>query len=332
MEVVGLIPGRDHVCTRYRIAQYEEHMRAAGLRLRLEPLAQGLAGRLRQMSRRRDGQIVLLVRKLLPVWQLLLLRQNSRVLVYDFDDAVFYRDSFHRRGPYSITRRLRFHATMRLADHVFAGNTFLADEARRYTHADKIMVIPTCVDAKRYRPAHHNDHQPTKLVWIGSSSTLRALEASRPLLESIGKQIPNAVLRVICDQFPRFKYLRVEPAPWSSETETADLGGADIGISCLPDDAWSQGKCGLKILQYMAAGLPVVASPVGVHREMIRQDLGFLPASPADWVDTVRRLANDHHLRDRLGREGRNRLERHFHVDTWGPILAGQLKEAAACL
>ena len=107
MEVVALVPGRNHVCVRYRIAQFERHLADRGLNLTLEPLAATLADRVKQLNRNRQDKVVLLLRKLLPFWQLAMLRRSSRLLVYDFDDAVYLRDSFHPRGPYSVTRMVR---------------------------------------------------------------------------------------------------------------------------------------------------------------------------------------------------------------------------------
>src|SRR5205085_460776 len=91
----------------------------------------------------------------------------------------------------------------------------------------------------------------------------------RPLLEEVGRRCSGVVLKLVCDRFVDFDNLTVVPCPWSEPGERRELASADIGISWLPDDAWSRGKCGLKVLQYMAAGLPVVANPVGVHTEMI---------------------------------------------------------------
>ncbi|MFO0948025.1 MAG: glycosyltransferase family 4 protein [Planctomycetota bacterium] len=332
MDVVALVPDRDHVSARYRIGQYSRHLRNVGLNLALEPLAKGTADRFLQVTRPRPHQIVFLQRKLLPVWQVALLRQTSRMLIYDFDDAVHLRDSFHPRGPYSLTRAIRFRATVSLADFVIAGNSFLADVVRACTNSRKIHVIPTCVDPSRYPLANHLDHRPTRLVWIGSSSTLRSLEEGRSLLELIGRKVPSTTLRVICDRFPDFEHLSVEPAVWSPETEVDDLRGSDIGISFLSDNSWSRGKCGLKVLQYMAAALPVVASPVGVHAQMVDQEHGFLPTTTGDWVESIQELSRDAAMRAQMGREGRMRVERQFHVDTWGPILAEKLAEAAARL
>lgn len=332
MDVVALVPDRDHVSSRYRIGQYARHLRQVGLRLSFESLAVGAVPRFLQLTRPRPSQIVFLQRKLLPVWQVSLLRQSCGLLVYDFDDAVHLRDSFHPRGPYSLTRAIRFRVTVSLADYVIAGNSYLADAVRACTSSRKIHVIPTCVDPNRYRVARHEDHRPTRLVWIGSSSTLRSLEECRPLLESIGREVPSTTLRVICDRFPDFEHLSVEPAVWSAETEVDDLRDSDIGISFLSDNAWSRGKCGLKVLQYMAAALPVVASPVGVHAQMVEQGHGFLPTTTGDWIESIQELSRDASMRAQMGREGRSRVERQFHVDAWGPILAETLAAAAARL
>lgn len=332
MDVVALVPARDHVCTRYRVEQFEAHLNAVGLRLRLEPLAPRLTDRVRQLARPRRQDVVLLVRKLLPLWQLLLLRRSASRLIYDFDDAVFARDSFHRRPGYSMTRAVRFGATIALSDQVIAGNTFLADAARRHAPQEKIAVIPTCLDPTRYTTADHDERRPTRLVWIGSKSTIRMLEKARDLLDAVGREVPQVMLRVICDRFPRFRDLPVEAAPWSPATEMSHLNRSDIGISWLPDDQWSRGKCGLKVLQYMAAGLPVVASPVGVHREMVESGPGFLAASTHEWVARIGSLVRDHRLRRDMGLQGRQRLEEHFHADKWGPVLANRLAEAASSL
>jgi glycosyltransferase involved in cell wall biosynthesis len=137
---------------------------------------------------------------------------------------------------------------------------------------------------------------------------------------------------VICDRFPSFEHLPVERTLWSNEVEGRALGAADVGISWVPDDSWSRGKCGLKILQYMAAGLPVVASPVGVHSQMVSQGTGFLPARAADWIDCVRGLVRDARLRAEMGWAGRRRVEMDFSLSQWGPVFAAKLAEAAAAL
>src|SRR5262249_15327601 len=259
---------------------------------------------------------VVLQRKLLPKWQLAFLRRRVRRLIFDFDDAIWLRDSYSAKGFESTRRQRRFAATVRAADLVIAGNSFLADAARRFTDAPRVCVIPTCVDPAGYPVALHERRGPgVELVWVGSSSTVRGLEMARPLLAAAGARSPGLVLKLICDRFPEFPNLTIRPCPWSEAGEAAALAAADIGIAWGPDDPWRRGKCGLKVLQYMAAGLPVVANPVGVQAEMVRHgETGFLASTADEWTDAVARLANDPDLRRRMGRAGRERVERDFSV------------------
>jgi glycosyltransferase involved in cell wall biosynthesis len=119
----------------------------------------------------------------------------------------------------------------------------------------------------------------------------------------------------VCDRFLKLEHLPVVPCVWSQSSEVADLAAADIGISWIPDDLWSRGKCGLKVLQYFAAGLPVVANPVGVQAEMVRHgENGFLAETPNEWSEAVGRLAADPGLRQRLGQAGRRLVEATYSV------------------
>jgi hypothetical protein len=134
----------------------------------------------------------------------------------------------------------------------------------------------------------------------------------------LGREIPGLRLRVICDRFPCFATLPVVPIPWAEEWETHDLAAGHIGISWLPDDPWSRGKCGLKILQYQAARLPVVANPVGVQSELVEPGAsGFLPDTPEQWVAAIRTLSADLELRQKMGRVARQRVESGFSIGAW---------------
>ena len=142
-------------------------------------------------------------------------------------------------------------------------------------------------------------------MWVGSSSTLRSLESAAPVLEEVGRCVPGVQLKLICDRFFRLRHLPVIECPWSTAGEAEAIVAGDIGVSWIPDDLWSRGKCGLKVLQYMAAGLPVIANPVGVHPEMIRPGQnGYLATTAAEWVEAITRLASDGPLRRGMGRLG----------------------------
>jgi glycosyltransferase involved in cell wall biosynthesis len=152
----------------------------------------------------------------------------------------------------------------------------------------------------------------------------------RPILEGIGQAWPGLRLKVICDRFPSLRHLPVLPCPWNEAREAVDVATADIGISWVPDDLWSRGKCSLKVLQYMAAGLPVIANPVGVHRDLVRHgDTGLLAESPNEWFEAVARLARDPALRRRLGQAGRRRVEKDFSVAAGAARWVGLLRRLA---
>jgi hypothetical protein len=273
----------------------------------------------RQLRAARDADAVLLQRKLLPWWQARVLRRSARVLIFDFDDAVFHRDSYSPKGFYSRTRAFRFWATVHDADAVIAGNRYLTEQAERFVEGRRVHRVPTCVDPRRYPTARHERvGAAARLVWIGGRAMSRSLTLASAQLAAAAKAVPRLQLHVICSEFPALAGVSTVAVPWSEATEAADLAATDIGISWLPDDPWSRGKCGLKVLQYMAAGLPVVANPVGVHREMVVDgETGILATTPGEWAEAIQRLAIDPAMRQSMGRAARRRVEDLYSVDTW---------------
>jgi glycosyltransferase involved in cell wall biosynthesis len=315
MHWIGLVESPNHVCCRYRLAAFRPHLERAGHTLDLRGLPSGWWARARFLQGLR-GCNILLQRRLLPGWQLGILRRAALRLAFDFDDAVFLRDSYSPKGLHDPRRLDRFAATMRVCDAVAAGNSFLLAQALRWA-SGAVHIIPTCVDSLRYRLAvHDRPGGQAQLIWIGSSSTLQGLGTITPVLEEIGRRLAGLELKLVCDRFLKWRHLPVVTCPWSEEAEIEALAAADIGIAWMPDDLWSRGKCGLKVLQYMAAGLPVVANPVGVHVEMVRHgQTGFLAETPAQWVEAIGRLAQDPALRRRLGAAGRHLVESGYGVD-----------------
>jgi glycosyltransferase involved in cell wall biosynthesis len=321
MKALALVDAPDHVCFRYRIRAFEPALSRAGGSLAVRQIERGAFGRWLSLARLPRHDVVILQRKLLPAWHLWTLRRQARRLVFDFDDAVLFRDSYDPRGLHCRRRLRRFTATVRLADLVIAGNDFLADCALRAgARADCVRVIPTCIATDRYRP-RPGDSGPRsglELVWIGSSSTLQGIDQTRPLWERLAVEVPGLRMKLICDRATDLGAMPVVATPWSEASEAWELASADVGVTWVPDDPWSRGKCGLKVLQYMAAGLPVVANPVGVHSEMVRPGVtGFLPVSVGDWTTAVRTLADDAELRCRMGRDARLAVEREYSVAAW---------------
>jgi glycosyltransferase involved in cell wall biosynthesis len=334
MHWIGLVDHPEHVCSRYRLAAFRPLLEPAGHTLELRALPRRWWSRPAFFHRLR-GANVILQRRLLSGWQRLLLRRVARRLLFDFDDAVFLRDSYAVRGLHDRRRLLRFAGLVRCADTVIAGNAFLAEHAARWTATAHVHIIPTCVDPGLYplaEPARRG--AGVELVWVGSASTLQGLQAIAPLLEEIGRGVPGLHLKLICDRFLQLRDLTVVSVLWTESGEAKEIARADIGISWIPDDLWSRGKCGLKVLQYMAAGLPVIANPVGVQVEMVRHgETGFLAQTPAQWIEAVRRLAHDPELRRRMGRAGRRLVESRYSVAEgaarWATLL-DRLKEPLA--
>jgi glycosyltransferase involved in cell wall biosynthesis len=326
--LLALIEKPGHVCYRYRVQAFKPHLRAAGWDIQAQPLSHGIAPFFQQLSVIAQADAILLQRRLLPWWQIQLLRWKAKTLLFDIDDAVFFRDSNSHRGFESSRRRRRFAAIVRRADAVLAGNAFLAEEARRGS-APRVYELPTCVDASRYAPnPSPRRGGDIRLVWIGSRSTMPALDEIQPGLAEASRRLPGLRLRVICDAFPKLDGVAIEPVVWSEANEAAELASADIGVSFLPEHPWSLGKCGLKVLQYMAAGLPVIANSYGVHRAMIDSgQTGALADSPATWAAAIERLANDPDVRHRYGAAGRSKLDAEFSVAAWGPRLVDILAD-----
>jgi glycosyltransferase involved in cell wall biosynthesis len=324
MKVLALTEAPNHVCYRYRIEAFALALAERGWTLESLPLEPNTFERSGQLRAAAAADVVVLQRKLLPLWQLRMLRKAAQVLVYDFDDALFYRDSYSRKGPMSWARLAHFWATIYAADAVTAGNPYLHEQAAAYIPPERVHLVPTCVNPQLYPLAlHQRRGAAIKLVWIGQHSTLSCLSHAQPALAAAARQLPGLELRVICNQFPQLEGISVVPRQWSASTEAAEVADADIGISWLPDDPWSLGKCGLKVLQYMAAGLPVVANPIGMNREMvIHGETGLLATTPRQWAAAIERLAGDAALRARLGSAGREMVKRQFSVARWAPEFA----------
>jgi glycosyltransferase involved in cell wall biosynthesis len=310
---------------------------AAGHTLELHPFPRGWHGRFSLGRGLEEADAVILQRRLLSPLVLGLLRRRIRRLIFDFDDAVWLRDSYSPKGFDDPRRSRRFRAIVRAADINVAGNGFLAAEARRWCAANRVRVIPTCVDMERYPspgppPTRGGEEEggwfspPSLLgkgagglglclVWVGSSSTLKGLERFAPTLSAIGHAVPGTRLKIICDRFIDIPHLPVDRCTWNERTEAAEIASADVGIGWVPDDPWSRGKCGLKVLQYQVAGLPVVANPVGVQAEMVRDgETGLLATTTEDWITSVRRLAAEPALRQRLGAAARRQVVERYSV------------------
>jgi len=258
-----------------------------------------------------------------------LLARAGVPLIFDFDDAIWLTGPGSANGMYSHLGFRRKTATIcRLASAVVVGNDFLAEYARRYSK--RVFVVPTTVelDTSPLQPPIVAEG-PFRIVWAGSFSSLQHLDVVRRPLERFA-QTQATILRVICSHPPKapFQGVELEFVPWTAEDEALKLARSHVGIMPLPDNEFSRGKCGLKALQYMAVGRPVVVSPVGVNAEIVRHgENGLLASTDEEWLQAFQALAASPLLRERLGLAGRSTVEERFSAKVGAAAFAAVVND-----
>lgn len=265
-----------------------------------------------------------------PAWlERSLLARHPYVL--DLDDAVFHSYDTHRQGWIRWGWGRKIDRLMEGAALVTAGNAYLAERAVR-AGARWVEIVPTVIDLDSYPPpASHGPSagDAVDIVWIGSPATSAYVEMlAEPLRQlAAGNRVRLVVIGIDAPHMPG---VEVVAKTWSAETEAADIASCEIGVMPLPDSPWERGKCGYKLIQYMACGLPAVASPVGVNCDIVQPGHnGLLAADGAQWLHSLQQLVVDAELRRRFGRAGRALVERLYSVQVQAPRLAAMLQQAA---
>ncbi len=307
--------GLEQPSYRHRMRSLIEPLQAAGWQVRAEQFPSGRYG-LRTWERRallRWADVTVLHQIKLSSIEARLFAAFSRRRVFDVDDAIYVRKP-RRLGDLpdeSAWRKQKFAATCRWVDAVAAGNDVLAGVAR--ATAKEIVVLPTSIDAACYETTFAGPGEPPTIAWIGSPENLIYLDMIRPALARLTKRHPTLKMRVICSEFPDWNDVQVERLPWSAATEAHSLAGAHIGVMPLTDDAWSRGKCAFKLLQYMAAALPCVASPVGANTEAVLDGINGYHATGVDeWERSLEKLIASPQLRATFGARGRQHVEQRY--------------------
>jgi glycosyltransferase involved in cell wall biosynthesis len=256
---------------------------------------------------------------------------NGAPFVLDYDDAIFHN---YDQNRLAVIRKLlghRIDGLMARATLVICGNDYLAQRAKD-AGAAWVEVLPTVIDLARYpypqKEFNFCRSQKLKIVWIGSPSTLRYLQLLIEPLQELARHIPF-IFRVIGGEFS-VPGVEVESIPWSESSEVAHIAECDVGVMPLYDSPWERGKCGYKLIQYMACGLPIIASPVGVNSRIVHDGVnGFLADTSEAWVAHLNQLLSDTSLRLRMGAAGRLMVEREYSLQVMAPRLAALLQRAA---
>jgi glycosyltransferase involved in cell wall biosynthesis len=332
--------------TRQRVLQYVPHLTAAGIEVDYRPLlpnahverlatgkgsarlatAAAYLRRLRELGATGDCDLIWVYAELFPYLpgpfeRLALL--SGKPVVYDFDDAFFHTYDLHPRPAVRRVLGQKLEPLLRGAAACCCGNEYLRDYAARL--CKRTMILPTVVDTAQYVPGDRlgSPDAPVIIGWIGSPSTWRFVRPLLPLLRSFTES-GRARIRIVgagaAAEADRFNGL--ELADWSEEREIAEVQAMDIGIMPVPDEPWARGKSGYKLIQYMACGLPVIASPVGVNREIVLPgSSGYLAAGLDEWRQALQRLVDDGETRRAFGRKGRALAEDRYSLHRHAPRL-----------
>lgn len=336
--------------SRMRFLQYLPWLQQAGAELTVRPLLsdellvaryqrggyglwslfRAYAGRFLALLECRHFDVVWIEKEALPWFPAWLERWLLRRVPYalDFDDAIFHNYDLHRSAWVRRVYGRRIDRLMEGAQLVIAGNRYLADRATA-AGARWVEVVPTVVDLARYsiKQTYSVATKP-RIVWIGSPSTVQyLLELAEPL-GALAKRQPFT-LRLIGGGAITVPGVDVEVVTWSVETEAAAIAECDVGIMPLRDTPWEQGKCAYKLIQYMACGLPTVASPIGANRDVVIEgETGFFADTAYAWMGKMELLLCDAALRQRLGQAGRALVEAEYCLQKTAPRLVRLLTEA----
>ncbi|MBI3402906.1 MAG: glycosyltransferase family 4 protein [Acidobacteria bacterium] len=315
--------------------------------------------RLHSLSLRRRYDIIYIYREAFPVGpaviETLLAQTPGVAMLYDFDDAVYLPNTSDANRAIAVLKWPRkVKSIVSRSDGVIAGNEYLAAWARQYS--DAVRVIPTCVDTTKFVPRSDvgrvrppsdvgrvlSDPASRSAVgrvlldpalpvvgWIGTPTTVPYLLSLQSIFQDVARAHPF-VLRVCgAGADVTIPGVKVDNVRWTLDAEVSLFNTCDVGVYPLSDDEWARGKCGFKAIQFMACGVPVVAAPVGVNREIIQDGAsGLLASTPAEWIEKLGRLLSNAPLRADLGAAGRRTIEAGYSLTANAPKMVTAIHDA----
>lgn len=263
----------------------------------------------------------------LPSWiESLMLPKGTPYLV-DYDDAIFHRYDLHSRP---LVRRIlgnKIDVFMRHASTVIVGNDYLRDRAIR-AGAQRVVILPTSIDLARYPLPKPSSNELFTIGWIGSPTTTKYLRQIHDVLAKVCAH-GRAKLVLVGASDPGWRDVPYVIHPWSEDTEVSEVSSFDVGIMPLENNPWERGKCGYKLIQYMACGKPIVAAAVGINTQIVEPGInGYLAETAHDWRRAFTLLIADADLRQRMGVAGRAKVESDYSVQVNAPRLAAVLRAA----
>lgn len=337
-------PLRESPSQRFRFEQYFDHLRARGFTFQVQSfleaphssvffrpgkgllkaflLLKGFARRLLVLRKAAKSEWIFIHREAAPIGppiiEFLIAKVLGKKIIYDFDDAIWMTD----RTDESAVRRLikwrdKVGYICQASHKVSCGNKYLCAYARKFNQ--RVVCNPTTIDLQLHtgEKTIRSSTEQVVIGWTGSHTTLKYLVPLVPVLKEVVAKFPGVQIKIIANQPPPFSLPGLHYLPWSLASEIQDLSSFDIGLMPIPDDEWSKGKCGFKALQYMAMGIPPIASPVGVNTRIITHQVnGLLAATPDQWLAALTWLINDPQSREQLGMAAMETVARNYSVSS----------------
>ncbi len=254
----------------------------------------------------------------------------NRNIIYDVDDAIWIFPPHSVRSASRMLNSLtrwRFYWNVRLSKGVIVSTEYISDHVKKINGA--VKVIPTLVDVKDFPVREHTESGPFIIGWTGGPGNLIFLKTVEKPLAELALKYPIK-LRIISSRTINMDGIDMDFVPWDKATEATYISSFDVGIMPLPENDYTKGKGGFKILEYMAAGLPSVISPVGVNAHIIQNNTtGFFAKDDQEWVDTLSTLIEDVSLRKRMGTEARAFVSGHYDYRIWVDSFVSTVKNVA---
>jgi len=329
--------------TRQRFLQYQEELESNDIKLVIEPLLDNEY--LRNMFKGSRTKKMIIIRSYIRRLKLLIFNKDfdaiwvqyelfpylpsifeklislsGKPILYDFDDAIFHQYDNHSNLLFRTFLKRKLDPLLKRSNSAICGNDYLQNWAKN--HCANTHIVPTVVDTTKYVHLKKDNSKEIVIGWIGSPSTWHYVEKIYKPLNQVFK-VHNSTILIVGsgkDNLPGglFKFI-----DWSLESEINLIQSMDIGIMPLTEDLWSKGKCGYKLIQYMSCGLPVIASPVGVNKELVENGVnGFLANSEEEWIEFLDILIKDPELRLKMGAKGRERVKKFYSLKVHGPRVS----------
>lgn len=246
----------------------------------------------------------------LPAWIEILLNKLGTKYIVDYDDAIFHNYDLNQNKWIRKLLGNKIDQVMNYSETTVVGNEYLANRAK-LAGAKNIKVIPTVIDLNRYQAKSYDSLNSDIIIgWIGTKSTFKYVAQLKPVFEEITK-IASVKIHLIGVGDDLNMPGLVTPIKWTEDTEVEEICKFDIGIMPLIDSPWEKGKCAYKLIQYMACSLPVVASPIGMNAEVVKEN-GILANHKHEWIEALRKYILDEHLRENNGLVGRKKVEEKY--------------------